>query len=144
VAAQSASESVVIPPVVRDFLEAPHIAVVGTTGADGAPHQAVAWFRLDPDDRILLNSRAPRRWPDDLRRDGRCSLAVPDESDPLRWVGLTGEVETIVDDVERARDDICALAERYDDTDPRTIAEFRTQARVSFRIRIVAVHDHLD
>jgi PPOX class probable F420-dependent enzyme len=136
------------PPVhlsarVRAFLEAPHPVTIGTTGPDGEPHQAVAWYRLDPDDRVLLNSRWPRRWPTDLSRDGRCSLAILDGTDQMRWVGLSAVVETRVDDLDAARDDICALAVRYGDDDPDTIARFRTQPRVSFRVRITGVHDHL-
>lgn len=134
---------VTIPDRIRAFLAAPHVVTIGTTGADGAPHQAVAWYRLEPDDRILLNSRYPRRWPADLQRDPRVSLAVQDAADPMRWVGLSGVVETVVDDLERARDDICALAERYDDAAPARLAEFRTQPRISFRIRITGAHDHL-
>jgi PPOX class probable F420-dependent enzyme len=131
-------------PAVRAFLDAPHVATIGTVGADGAPHQAVAWYRLEPDDRILLNSRTPRRWPADLYRDGRVSLAIVDGADGRRWVGLTGVVEATIEDLDQARDDICALAERYDDADPKTLAEFRTQPRVSFRIRVTAVHAELD
>ncbi|MEO8468549.1 MAG: pyridoxamine 5'-phosphate oxidase family protein [Chloroflexota bacterium] len=132
-----------IPVTVRRFLEEPHVVSVGTTGADGEPHQAIAWYRLDPDGRILLNSRYPRRWPADLSRDPRVSLAVLDGQDAIRWVGITGIVETVIEDVEQARDDICALAARYDDAAPDRLAEFRTQARISFRIRIVSIHDHL-
>ena len=137
-------DAALISDSVRRFLEAPHVASVGTTGADGEPHQAIAWYRLDPDGRILLNSRYPRRWPADLQRDPRVSLAVLDGQDSMRWVGTAGVVETVIDDVEQARDDICALAVRYDDADADTLAAFRTQARISFRIRILAIHDHLD
>lgn len=132
-----------LSPRVRAFLEAPHAVTIGTTGPDGEPHQAVAWYRLEPDDRILLNSRWPRRWPTDLSRDGRCSLAILDGSDAMLWVGLAGVVETRIDDLEAARDDICALAVRYGDDGPETITRFRSQPRVSFRVRITAVHDHL-
>ncbi len=134
---------VVASPRIRAFLEAPHFAVVGTTGQDGAPHQAVAWYRLEPDDRILLNSRSPRRWPSDLLRDGRVSLAILDEADPFRWVGITGIVETVIDDLATAREDICDLAHRYGDDQPATLAAFRSQTRISFRVRMVAVHDEL-
>ena len=47
---------------VRTFLAAPNYATLATIGEDGTPHQAVIWYRLDPDDRILVNSRSPRRW----------------------------------------------------------------------------------
>ena len=128
---------------VRAFLEQPHFATLATAGADGAPQQAIIWYRLDPDGRVLVNSREGRRWPADLRRDPRLSLAVFYGADPNRWVGITGLVEEIVDDVERARDDIVALAVRYDDASESSIATFRSQQRVSFLIRIVRIHDHL-
>jgi PPOX class probable F420-dependent enzyme len=129
---------------VRSFLEQPLYPTLATVGEDGAPHQAVIWYRLESDGRILVNSRAPRRWPSELQRDGRASLAVTDLQDPFRWVGLQAVVEEVVDDVARARDDIVALAERYDEADEESVATFRTQQRMSFRLRIVAVHDHLD
>lgn len=133
-----------IPDRVRDFLAAPSVVTIGTTGADGAPHQAVAWFRLDPDDRVMLNSRYPRRWPADLQRDPRVSMVIHDAANPAQWVGLTGVVETVIDDPGAAREDICALAVRYGDAAPERLAEFRTQPRISFRIRITAIHDELD
>ena len=129
---------------VRAFLEQPLYPSLATVGADGSPHQAVIWYRLDPDDRILVNSRAPRRWPDELRRAGRASLAVPDLEDPMRWVGLQVVLEDVIDDVAVAREDIVALAVRYDEADDESVASFRTQDRISFRLRIVAVHDHLE
>ena len=129
---------------VRAFLEQPLYPSLATVGADGSPHQAVIWYRLDPDDRILVNSRAPRRWPDELRRAGRASLAVPDLDDPMRWVGLLVVLEDVIDDVAVAREDIVALAVRYDEADEESVASFRTQDRISFRLRIVAVHDHLE
>ncbi|TME11759.1 MAG: PPOX class F420-dependent oxidoreductase [Chloroflexi bacterium] len=129
---------------VRTFLEQPLYPTLATVGEDGTPHQAVIWYRLEPDDRILVNSRAPRRWPTELQRDGRGSLAVTDLDDPFKWVGLQAVVEEVVDDVARARDDIVALAVRYAEDDEESVATFRTQQRISFRLRIVAVHDHLD
>jgi PPOX class probable F420-dependent enzyme len=128
---------------VRTFLEPAHFVTLATTNADGSAHQAVIWYRLDPDDRILVNSRVGRRWPTNLLRDPRCSIAVMDEVDGNNWVGLTGVVETVIDDVEQARDDIVALAVRYDDAGDDQVATFRSQARISFRIRVVRIHDHL-
>ncbi len=132
-----------IPDHIRAFLDQPGIASVGTTGRDGKPHQAIAWYRRDPDDRILLNSSSGRRWPTDLLRDGRVSLAILEPSNFGRWVALSGFVETVIDEVEAARDDICELAARYDSDDPETLAAFRTQPRISFRIKVTSVHDHL-
>jgi hypothetical protein len=132
-----------LSPRVRAFLKAVHPVTIGTSGPDGEPHQAVAWYRLEPDGTILLNSRWPRRWPTDLSRDGRCSLAILDAADPMRWVGLSGVVEARVDDLETAREDICELAVRYGDDSPEIFARFRSQPRVSFKVRITAIHDHL-
>jgi PPOX class probable F420-dependent enzyme len=129
---------------VRAFLERPLYPTLATVGDDGTPHQAVIWYRLESDGRILVNSRAPRRWPTELQRDGRTSLAVTDLEDPFRWVGLQAVVEEVIDDVAAAREDIVALAVRYDEDDAESVARFRTQQRISFRLRIVAVHDHLD
>jgi PPOX class probable F420-dependent enzyme len=130
----------------RAFLAAPRAASIATIDPDGAPRQAVAWYRLDPDDRILLNSRTPRRWCTNLLRDGRCSISIVDDADPYRWLGLTGVVDEIVDDVEQARDDIVALAHRYHPEGPTeaSIATFRSQPRVTFLVRITGIHDHLE
>ena len=133
-----------IPPALRAFLEAPHYATLATAGSDGEPHQAVVWYRLDPHERILVNSNRGRRGPTDLLADPRCSLAVTDAGDPWHWVGVQGVVEQVVEDVPTARDDIVALAVRYGDDEPDTVARFRSQSRISFRIRIVGLHDHLE
>ena len=62
----------------------------------------------------------------------------------MRWVGVQAVVEEVIDDVGRAREDIVDLAVRYDEADEKSVATFRTQARISFRLRITAVHDHLE
>jgi PPOX class probable F420-dependent enzyme len=131
----------------RAFLEVPNVASVATVDPDGAPRQTVAWFRLEPDGRILLNSRTPRRWCTNLLRDGRVALSVVDAADPYAWLGLSGEVDEVVQaDVERAREDICALAHRYHPEGPREalLAAFRAQPRVTFLVRVTGVHDHLE
>ena len=131
---------------VRAFLAQPFIAMIASLDEDGAPRQAAVWFRLDDDGRILLNSRAGRRWCENLERDGRASIAVIDPEDGYRWVGLVGAVEEVVTDVERSRDDIVALAHRYHPEGPTesSIALFRRQPRVTFLVRITGVHDHLE
>lgn len=133
-----------IPDHVRAFLERPLYATISTVGADRAPHQAVIWYRLEADGQVLVNSRSPRRWPSELDRERQASLAFPDLDDPMRWVGLQTVVEEVVDDVEQARDDIVSLAVRYEEDDDESVASFRTQQRISFRLRVIAVQDHLD
>jgi len=135
-----------LTPAVHAFLELPHVVTISTVNDDGSPHQAVAWFRIEPDGRILVNSRTPRRWPANLLRDPRVSLAVIDPGDPDRWVGLSAVVDEVIDDVERAREDIVALAHRYREGGPTPAAEamFRSQPRISFLLRAAWVHDHLE
>ena len=130
---------------VRAFLAQPFIATIASLDEDGAPRQAAVWYGLDDDGRILLNSRAGRRWCENLERDGRVSIAVIDPEDGYRWIGLVGEVEEVVTDVERSRDDIVALAHRYHPEGPTasSIALFRRQPRVTFLVRITGIHDHL-
>ncbi|HTK44305.1 MAG TPA: pyridoxamine 5'-phosphate oxidase family protein [Patescibacteria group bacterium] len=133
-----------VPANVREFLERPLYATIATVGAGRAPHQAVIWYRLEPDERVLVNSRSPRRWPRELEEERQASLAFTDLDDPLRWVGLETVVEDVVHDVALAREDIVALAVRYGEDDEDSVAAFRSQQRISFRLRIIAVADHLD
>jgi PPOX class probable F420-dependent enzyme len=136
-----------LPATVRDFLAPPHVASIATVDPDGAPRQTVAWYRLEDDGRILLNSRTPRRWCTNLLRDPRLAISIVRGDDPYRWLGLTAVVDEVVDDVDRARDDIVALAWRYADAegpDPESIATFRTQPRVTFLVRVTGIHDHTE
>ena len=138
------SRPIALSDRIRAFLAEPHYASIATTDADGKPRQAVIWYLFDGDE-LVVNSRVGRRWPTNLLRDGRTHLAVFDERDPMRWVGLQVVAEP-VRDPERGQADIAAMARRYEDpaTAEASIGRFQTMARISFRLRIVAVHDHLD
>ncbi len=120
---------------VRAFLDADRFAVVATLDPDGAPHQAVVWYALEGDE-IVVNSAEGRRWPANLRRDPRLSLAV---SDGYRYAIVRGTV-TVVDDQPTAQADIAAMARRYHADDPAEAEalirdRFEHQHRVSFRLR---------
>jgi PPOX class probable F420-dependent enzyme len=141
------STSTTLSERVRAFLDANRFATIATTDPDGGPRQAVIWYRLDGDE-IVLNSLVGRRWPSNLERDARISVAIGDQADGYRWVGLTGLV-TIVEDQATAQADIAEMARRYHADDPekadRLVRDrFERQSRVSFRVSINAVHDHLD
>ncbi len=134
-----------LPPAHAAFLAGRHYATVATLDEDGAPRQVVVWYARLDDGRILINSRHPRRWCRNLIRDGRVALAITEQ--PYRWLGVTGVVDEVVEDVDRARDDIVALARRYSEdgsVDPGVEASFRSQPRVTFLVRITGVHDHLE
>jgi PPOX class probable F420-dependent enzyme len=135
-----------LPEHVRRFLAVPRFAAVATIDEDGAPRQAVVWFLLD-DDTIVINSLHGRRWPANLRRDHRVSMAITDATDQS-WVGLNGTVEVIEDQVQ-AQADIAAMARRYHADDPaeaEAVIErrFSKQRRVSFRLRPSSIHDHIE
>ena len=136
-----------LPERVRAFLDSNRFATVATVDPDGSPRQAVIWYRLDGDS-IVINSKSGRRWPANLERDQRIAVAVSDQADGYRWVGMTGTV-TVVHDQPTAQADIAEMARRYHADDPaeaeRIIRErFEQQRRVSFRIAIDAIHVHLD
>lgn len=134
-----------LPDHVRRFLAEPRYAAVATIDADGAPRQAVVWFLFDGDT-IVVNSREGRRWPTNLRRDPRVSIAITDHAQEW-WIGLTGTVE-VVDDQAQAQADIAAMARRYHGAESAeakdAIAVFLTQRRVSFRLRPTNIHDHVE
>jgi PPOX class probable F420-dependent enzyme len=132
---------------IRTFVDDLRFATIATTDPDGAPRQAVVWYTVDGDE-IVFNSRAGRRWPTNLLRDRRVSVAIPDATDGYRWIGLTGTVQPVTDQAT-AQADIAGMARRYHADDPakaeRLIRDrFSQQERISFRFRPDAVHDHLD
>ena len=136
-----------LSPRVRDFLAATRFVSIATVDPDGGPRQAVVWYRLDGEE-IVLNSAVGRRWPANLLRDPRISLTIIDADDGYRWVGLTGTVAAIRDQTT-AQADIAEMARRYHADDPtkaeRLIADrFERQERISFRVSVDGVHDHLD
>ena len=110
---------------------------------DGSPQQAVVWYLVGDDgDTLIVNSAEGRRWPTNLRRDQRISLAV---EDGLEWVSVNGVVE-VVDDHAQSQADIAAMARL---NDPPEVAErsirnqFERQRRVSFRLRPTRIHAEL-
>jgi PPOX class probable F420-dependent enzyme len=129
----------------RAFLAEPLFATIATTDAAGAPRQAVIWYRLEDDGRILVTSRVSRFWPAHLRRDGRVSLAVMG-ADGYSWVGIVGHVDEVDDDGGRALADILALADRYhpEGADPASLESYRAYPRITFRIAIDRAYDHLE
>jgi PPOX class probable F420-dependent enzyme len=134
-----------LEPRIRAFLDRKLFASLATVDPDGAPRQAVIWYRLEDDGRIMVNSLAGRRWPANLERDGRVALSIVADDDGYAWLGLTGHVDEIDTDVERAREDIVALAYRYHpEPTAASLARFRSQERITFRIAVDGVHDHLE
>lgn len=131
----------------RAFLADKHFLTIATVDPDGTPRQAVIWYAVDGDE-LIVNSAIGRRWPANLLRDGRLSAAVTDHADGYRWIGLTGTA-TAITDQPTAQADIAAMARFYHDDDPAQAealigSRFEQQERISFRIQVDAVYDHLD
>ncbi len=142
-----ASTRTALPERTRTFLTAPNFATIATLDPDGTPRQAVVWYTLDGGD-LIINSAVGRRWPSNLVRDPRIAISVTDGLDGYRWVGLNGSV-TVVRDQATAQADIAAMARRYHADDPGEAEalitdRFQAQERISFRLAIGALHDHLD
>lgn len=143
------SDPLALPVRIRAFLAAPgRFATLATLDPDGAPRQAIVWYRLDPDGLLVINSADGRRWPANLRREPRVALAIAEAGDGYRWVGVEAEVAEIIDDQVIAQADIADLARRYHPDDPAevaaSLARFQAQRRVTFRLRPTSFHDHLD
>ena len=138
---------IAIPEDIRAFIDDTRFATIGTIDPDGAPRQAVVWYTVESDE-VVLNSAVGRRWPSNLVRDPRVAFSVIDDDDGYRWIGLTGIV-TVVEDQATAQADIAGMARRYHADDPdkaeRLIRrQFERQARISFRVRVVAATRHFD
>ena len=132
---------IALPADVRAFLDSNRrYAVLATINPDGSPHTAVVWYLID-ERGVVVNSREGRRWPENLRRDPRISLAVEDGQE---WVSLRGAVE-VIDHQPQAQADIAAMARRYNEFGHAEdeIRVFQTQERVSFRLRPSAIHAEL-
>ena len=140
------TSTIALPDAIRAFLaNGLRFATIATIDPDGGPRQAVIWYTLDSDD-LIINSAVGRRWPANLVRDGRISVAVADPGDGYSWVGLTGVAEPVTDQ-PTAQADIAAMARRYHADEPdeaeRMIRDrFEAQERISFRVRAFAIHDH--
>ena len=129
-------ESSPLPDPIRTFLVEPRVAAIATLNPDGSPHQAVVWFALDGDN-LMINSRRERRWPQNLARDGRISMAVHEGTERSHWVGVKGHAE-LLHDGDEALADIQALARRYGGNP----ATFVGQHRVSYRIVVESTFEY--
>ncbi|GAC1668401.1 MAG: hypothetical protein NVS9B8_10730 [Candidatus Limnocylindrales bacterium] len=134
----SPTTSIALPDAIHAFLDQPRVATIATLSEDGRAHQAVVWFGLDGGD-LLLNSRRGRRWPTNLDRDPRISMAVIDSALRDHWVGVKG-LALFLRDGEAGLRDIQAMARRYDG-DPEA---YIGQDRVTYRVVIESTFEYGD
>ena len=131
----------VLTDELRSFLNAtpPRYATIATVNPDGSPHQIVIWFLLRGEE-VVVNSRHGRRWPSNLRREGRASVSVYELEDA---VTLDSVLEREYAG-EEAQADIAEMARRYDTPEAaeRGIARYRTEPRLGFVLRPARIHTH--
>ena len=110
--------------------------VLAVNSADGAPHQSVMWFDVDPDDSdvIVMNTMVRRLKYRQLQADPRVSLLF---EAGLMWVAMRGTVELDAD-FDRGQAGIRALAVRYQGDPDR----YAGQERVVIRMRVEKVIFH--
>jgi len=123
----------------RDFLHEPRYAVLGTTNENGSAHLTVMWYALEGDE-IMFNTAAGRKKPENLARDPRASLIIPDG---YRFVRIEGTVRAN-DDQAIAQADIRKLALRYYRSEERVQsgvdATWSKQHRISYRMPVLRVY----
>jgi PPOX class probable F420-dependent enzyme len=123
----------------REFLHEVRYAVLGTTNENGSPHLTVMWYVLDGDE-IMFNTAAGRRKPENLARDPRASIIVPDA---YRFVRVDGTVRAY-DDQAAAQADIRRLALRYYQSEERVQrsvdATWAKQHRITYRMPVRRVY----
>ena len=123
----------------RDFLDEARYAVLGTTNDNGSAHLTVMWYALEGDE-IMFNTAAGRKKPENLGRDPRASLIVPDG---YRFVRVDGTVRAN-DDQTVAQADIRKLALRYYQSEERVRrsvdATWAKQHRITYRMSVHRVY----
>ena len=123
----------------RDFLQEARYAVLGTTNENGSAHLTVMWYALEGDE-IMFNTAAGRKKPENLARDPRASLIVPDG---YRFVRVDGTVHAN-DDQQIAQADIRKLALRYYQSEERAQrgveAGWAKQHRITYRMPVRRVY----
>lgn len=133
-----ASPATAFPSEVLDFIRTPgRYAVLATIDPDGRPRQVLVWYRLDGET-IVVNSLVGRRWPTNLVRDPRITLTISEGRD---WVSVDGTVDVVEEQVV-AQADIAAMARAYETPGEAatSIARFRTQRRITFRVNPERTH----
>jgi PPOX class probable F420-dependent enzyme len=97
---------------VRALIKGRNFCHVATRNEDGSIHSTLVWADLDGD-HVVLNSAQGRRWPENLKRDGRASLLIANAEDQYEYVRIEGVLEEATE--EGALDVINALSEKYVD-----------------------------
>jgi PPOX class probable F420-dependent enzyme len=119
---------------VRDYLDVPRFAVMGTLNPDRSPHLTVIWYDRRGDE-VIVNTTQERVKARNLAEDPRVALLVGEAE---RYVRLDGVARAVAFGDE-ALQDIRALGVRYDGeqaADRQTRNVWGKQRRVTYAIQI--------
>jgi PPOX class probable F420-dependent enzyme len=95
----------------RELIKGRNFCHVATLNADGSLHSTLVWADLDGD-HVVLNSAQGRKWPENLKRDGRASLLIANAEDQYEYVNIEAALEEATE--EGALDVINALSDKYE------------------------------
>ena len=98
----------------RELIRGRNFCHVATRNEDGSVHSALVWADLD-DDKVILNSAQGRKWPENVKRDGRATLLIANAENPYEYVRIEGRLDEATED--GAIDVINALSKKYKDQD---------------------------
>lgn len=114
----------------RELIEDKNFATVATLGKDGQPLLNVVWGDTDGE-HLILNSEEGRTWPENVRRDPRVTVVVPNHENPYEYVQVRGRV--VEDTHDGAREHIDKLAKKYMGVDEYPM--HTESPRIIFRIQ---------
>jgi PPOX class probable F420-dependent enzyme len=94
---------------VKELLAQPNFAVISTLNPDGSILSNVVWVGTE-NGSLAVNSAVGRKWPTNLERDPRTSVAVINSENPYSFVEVRGSAKGTL---EGADEQIDALAKKY-------------------------------
>jgi PPOX class probable F420-dependent enzyme len=98
----------------RELIKGRNFCHVATLNEDGSVHSTLVWSDLDGD-RVVLNSAQGRKWPENVKRDGRATLLIANSENPYEYVRIDARLDEATE--EGAMDVINALAKKYTGAD---------------------------
>jgi PPOX class probable F420-dependent enzyme len=81
---------------IRQLLEQPIVAVLGTADPDGRPALSPVWYLWRGEDAVVCIQRSTRKWRN-IQRDPRVSLCVDTKEPPYRAAIVEATAEAVPD-----------------------------------------------
>ena len=119
---------------VRELIKARNFCHVSTLNENGSIHSTLVWVDADAE-HVVLNSAQGRRWPENVKRDGRASLLIANAENPYEYVRIQGRLDEATE--EGAMDVINGLAKKY------TGAEFQALQPGEVRVTLKLAPEHI-